>query len=78
MKLEAAVYSSAPPPMGLIAAATGIQRTGKRNAYGCWPEHEDVVSSELLCGTERQASGQDETIVYIVVGNTISTNPSCV
>ena len=57
MKLEAAVYSSSPPPMGLIAATTGIQRTSKRTAQGCCSKHEDVVSSELLCGTEHQASG---------------------
>ena len=42
MTLEAAVYSSSPPQMGLIVAITGIKRTGNRNAYDCWPDHEDA------------------------------------
>ena len=77
MKLEAAVYSSSPPPMGLIAATTAIRRTGNRNALGCCPDHEDVVSSELLCGTERQAGGQHKAGVYTVNGSTTSFSPSC-
>jgi len=42
MQLAAVVHPSSHPQMDWIVATRGNQRTGNRNAYGCWPDHEEA------------------------------------